>query len=111
MTTYELQSRARGYMIGNVPKTGFVENLNTVFKASREETVFEMELIEVTDRKSTPMQEQFSIFFRAAGDVPPEQAVFHIEHDVLPSGELFLVPVSQDGGGLIFQAVFNRLID
>ena len=98
-------------MIGNALKTSFLENLHTVFKASRDETVFEMELIEVIDRKSTPKQEQFSIFFRAPGDVPAEQALFHIEHAVLPSGELFMVPVARDEQGLIFQAVFNRLID
>lgn len=98
-------------VIGSVPKTGFVENLNTVFSAARDETVFDMELIEVLDRKSTPKQEQFSLFFRASVDVPAEQGVFHIEHNVLPSGDLFLVPVSRDDVGLVFQAVFNRLID
>jgi hypothetical protein len=98
-------------MIGGVPKTDFAENLNTVFRATRDEIVFEMELIEVLDRKSTPKQEQFSLFFRAPLDVPAEQGVFHIEHNVLPSGELFLVPVSGDERGLVFQAVFNRLID
>ena len=98
-------------MIGSVPKTSFVENLNTVFRVARDEIVFEMELIEVLDRKSTPKQEQFSLFFRAPSDVPAEQGVFHIEHNLLPSGELFLVPVSGDEHGLVFQAVFNRLID
>lgn len=98
-------------MIAKVAKTDFAENLNTVFRATRDELAFEMELIEVLDRKSTPKQEQFSLFFRAPLDVPAAQGLFHIEHSLLPSGELFLVPVSEDERGLVFQSVFNRLID
>ncbi len=98
-------------MITEVAKTRFTENLNTLFTATRDDKVFKMELIEVLDKRSTARQEQFSLFFRAPSDVPAEQGVFHVEHNLLPSGELFLVPVSVDEKGIVFQAVFNRLVD
>ena len=90
-------------MISEVAKTCFTENVNTVFTATRDDIVFNMELIEVLDKKSTAKQEQFSLFFRAPSDVPAEQGIFHVEHNLLPSGELFLVPVSADEKGIVFQ--------
>ncbi len=99
-------------MLGTLPKSTFVENLNTVFRARLDDsTVVEMELIEVIDRRSTPKQEQFSLLFRAPADAPTDQGTFLLEHEELAAGELFLVPVTRDEKGLYFQAVFNRLID
>lgn len=98
--------------LGTAPKTSFTENLNTRFRAVRQDsTVIEMELIEVADRKSTPRQEQFSLFFLAAQDENFQQGVYRLEHEQLGSDDLFLVPVSADDKGVCYQAVFNRLID
>jgi hypothetical protein len=99
-------------MLSDLPKASFADNLKTTFRASLQDgTIFEMELIEVIDRKSTPKQEQFSLMFRAPVDAPAEQQTFRLEHDQLESGELFLVPLAKDEKGIYFQAVFNRLID
>ena len=98
-------------MLGSTPKTSFAENLNTRFRATCNDTAFDLELIEIIDGRSTPRQEQFSLMFRAPQDAPVEQGLYRLEHDRLEAGELFLVPVSRDDRGLCYQAVFNRLVD
>jgi len=99
-------------MLSDLPKASFVDNLKTTFRAILEDgTVIDMELLEVIDRKSTPRQEQFSLMFCAPVDAPAAQQTFRLEHDLLESGELFLVPVAKNEQGIYFQAVFNRLID
>ena len=99
-------------MLATLPKASFAENLNTRFRVVlQDSSVIEMELIEVSDRRSTPRQEQFSLFFRAPQGTHVEQGLYRLEHDQLESGELFLVPVSQDDKGVCYQAVFNRLIE
>ena len=98
-------------MLGTTPKATFAENLNTRFRASHNDIAFELELIEIVDRRSTPRQEQFSLMFRAPADAAVQQGTYRLEHDRLESGDLFLVPVSKDDTGIVYQAVFNRLID
>lgn len=98
-------------MFGTTPKAAFVENLNTRFRMLVQDAVIEVELIAVIDRKSTPVQEQFSLMFLASPDGPLEQGIYTLEHDRLETGEIFLVPVSKDEKGVCYQAVFNRLIE
>lgn len=99
-------------MLDTLPKAAFAENVNTLFRlVLPDSTVVEMELIEVKDAKSTPKQEQFSLFFRAPHEALLPQGLYRLEHDRLGPGELFLCPVARDGKGVSYQAVFNRLID
>jgi uncharacterized protein DUF6916 len=98
-------------MLGTTPKTSFAENLNTRFRATGNDTAFDLELIEIIDGRSTQRQEQFSLVFRATQDAPVQQGTYHMEHDHLEAGDLFLVPFSRDDRGVCYQAVFNRIID
>jgi hypothetical protein len=34
-----------------------------------------------------------------------------VEHEVLGSFELFIVPIGKDQNGVMFQALFNRLVE
>jgi hypothetical protein len=90
----------------------FTENLNTPFQLTPEGgTALEAELVEVKPGRSTPRQEQFSLLFRAAQDVPLQQGMFRLEHDKIGAFNLFLVPVRKDEQGFCYEAVFNRLLE
>ena len=98
-------------MLGALPKTSFAENLNSLFRlVLQDSTVVELELIEVKDGRTTPRQEQFSLFFRGPLEPFLGQGLFRLEHDRLESGDLLLVPVERLDTGFIYQAVFNRTL-
>ena len=66
-------------MLGTTPKTSFADNLNTRFRATGNDTAFDLELIEIIDGRSTQRQEQFSLVFRATQDAPVQQGTYHME--------------------------------
>jgi hypothetical protein len=94
----------------SVTSQTFAEQLNTRFSIeSGPSDAEEMELIEATEKQSSPTQEQFSLIFRAASDTVPNQGQYTMKHEKLGVLELFLVPVGKDDKGLYYEAFFNRL--
>ncbi len=61
------------------------------------------------DVSSNADYENFSLLFRAPVDLPPEQRIYRLEHEVLGQMDIFLVPVKLDENGLYFEAIFNQL--
>jgi hypothetical protein len=70
----------------------------------------EMELYQIEEGRSTPTQEQFSLFFYGPKDVNLGQGTFELEHEKLGTFPLFLVPIGPDHQGFRYQAVFNRFV-
>lgn len=92
-------------------KEQFLENLDSDFRTTLDDgRAFDFRFFRLDTTISNSVQEAFSMLFRAPLDVPPEQGMFHLEHDVLGSFDLFLVPIKQKEDALIFEAVFNRLL-
>ena len=73
----------------------------------------EIELVEVRREGSASGWEAFSLLFEAPAGAPAEQRMYEVDHEATGAGfELFLVPIGRtDGGGLRYQAVFNRRVD
>ena len=76
-----------------------------------DESTRQILLHHVSDLTKRPPQEAFSLVFMAPQDTPPEQHLYKLEHAVLGSMELFLVPIGADERGVRFEAVFNQLFD
>jgi hypothetical protein len=76
-----------------------------------EEASVEIELVEVRRGSSAAGWEAFSLVFQAPVEAPAEQRIYELEQGVTGSFELFLVPIGRDGGGLRYEAVFNRRIE
>lgn len=99
-------------MSENLTRDAFAEQLNTKFDIYlAPENVVAAKLSEVTELRKMPHNEIFSIFLHAPVDVPFGQNIYKIEHSVLGSFELFLVPVGKDEEGVKYEAVFNRLVE
>lgn len=49
----------------------------------------------------------FSLLFRGPHGRHLPQRIYHLEHDQLGTVELFLVPLTPDARGTLFEAVFN----
>jgi hypothetical protein len=88
----------------------FVDHIDSDFTMFLEDgTSRTVRLRKVSDLLSRPPQTQFSLIFNAPQDTPLVQQIYKLEHGVLGTMELFLVPVAQDEIGIRFQAVFNQI--
>lgn len=96
-------------MLEQTTQPMFIENLHTKFREELPSGSLELELVSVTDHGSTPNHDQFSLLFVAPRDFPITQRVFALQHEVLGTFSLMLVPVGRDSRGIQFEAVINRL--
>ena len=88
----------------------FSQNANTKFQVQVDEnTAVEVELVDVTELKVHPQQEEFTLTFRGPLNAFLDQGVRPFTHDQMGQFELFIVPVKQDADGFYYEAVFNRL--
>jgi hypothetical protein len=100
----------------------FRAQLNTQFKVHMGGRPLQLELVEVTDQddSSSPRQvksgsggqprtECFSLHFR--GPLRPQlaQQIHRLDHQQLGVLEIFLTPISADGQGTVYEAIFHRL--
>lgn len=90
----------------------FTKHVNTKFQVQNEENIpAELELIEISEIKLYPKQEEFSLEFRSPLNMFLSQGVHNFSHDQMGQFELFIVPFKQDEQGFYYQAIFNRLRD
>lgn len=97
--------------------TELSEHVGSSFRLSAEglEPV-DMKLAEVNslsaddpNRDESIRSEPFALLFRSSSLDPLPQQIYKLEHDVLGSLDLFLVPVGPDkaGSAMCYEAVFN----
>jgi hypothetical protein len=88
----------------------FTKPVNTKFQVQNEENIpVELELIEISEMKLYPKQEEFSLEFRSPLNMFLSQGVHNFSHEQMGQFELFIVPFKQDDQGFYYQAIFNRL--
>ena len=89
----------------------FHENLNTVFNIVLPSDVRAgLTLSAISANIVSSVQERFSITLTGPANPFFPQALYKFEHEKMGEFEMFIVPVGQDQGGFIYEAVFNRLI-
>jgi hypothetical protein len=85
--------------------------LDTVFRigaASNDQ--IELTLAQVSELRTSPGQENFSILFRGPGNRQLPQGTYTLSHDLLGEQDIFIVPVARDEQGISYEAVFNQLV-
>lgn len=88
----------------------FSKHGNSKFRIDLDEkTGVEVELIEVSEVKLYPRQEEFGIVFRGPLDGFLGQGVRRFKHEQMGDFELFIVPIRQDAEGYYYEAIFNRI--
>jgi hypothetical protein len=99
-------------MEASLTHEAFSQNAKTKFRVPLDEArVVELELVEISELKLHPRQEEFSLEFRGPLDLFLGQGLRNFEHDAMGNFELFIVPVEQDAQGFYYQAIFNRIRD
>ena len=88
----------------------FTQHANTKFQVPLDEnTAVELELVDVSELKLYPRQEEFSLEFRGPLNMFLGQGLRNFEHEQMGKFELFIVPIQQDAQGFYYEAVFNRM--
>jgi hypothetical protein len=91
-------------------RDAFAAYLNTPFQVlDGPPEDFTLELNQVSGIRVTPGQETFSILFRAPSEWYLPQRIYHLKHAYLGEFNLFLVPIGQEEGYFVYEAVFNYL--
>ena len=93
----------------------FTRHVGDVFRLVIDEaTTIEARLIEATpssvaSTSATPNGRRvpFSVVFRGPGSPLLPQRIYRLEHPELGALDVFLVPIGQDAGGMVYEAVFN----
>lgn len=97
-------------MEASLTHEAFSQNLHTKFQVLLDEnTTVELELVEVSELKLHPRQEEFAVQFRGPLEMFLDQGVRDFAHEKMGRFELFIVPVEQDAQGFYYEAVFNRI--
>jgi len=88
----------------------FSQRLNSKFQVQLDEnTSVDVELIEVSEVKLYPRQEEFTIVFRGPLNAFLGQGTGNFRHEQMGQFELFIVPIRQDEQGFYYEAIFNRV--
>lgn len=100
-------------LLGQLTFETFNKQLNSQFRVLVDSAnTTQIELIEAlqSDSAANPPQEIFSLLFRGPASPKLSQRTYCFEHDELGRFDLFIVPVGQNQSGMLYQAVFNRLV-
>ena len=89
----------------------FAGAANQEFEISMGEAAMSVTLIEVKPLQQQPypgmMREPFSLLFKSASPIILPQKMYRIKNPAVGAIDVFLVPVAQDQGAIVYQAVFN----
>jgi hypothetical protein len=97
-------------MEASLTHEAFTQNANTKFRVLLDEnTTVELDLVDVSELKLHPRQEEFALEFRGPLNMFLGQGVRDFSHEHMGHFELFIVPVRQDADGFYYEAIFNRI--
>jgi hypothetical protein len=102
---------AGGEVLDKLTKETFEPRLGDRFRLLDEgwgELDLELAAVEANGLRGHENREQFSLQFRCAEEKPPlPQRIYRLEHLELGRLDLFLVPISRDAKGTLYEAVFT----
>ena len=97
-------------MEASLTHEAFHRQINSNFRVQLDEnTGVDLELVEVSEIKLYPQQEEFTIVFRGPLNAFLGQGMGNFTHEQMGEFELFIVAIRQDELGFYYEAVFNRL--
>jgi hypothetical protein len=89
-------------------QTTFAPHVGSLFRVLVGDGAVELTLADVSEVRSSPRAESFSLEFHGPAAAALPQAEYRIEHPVIGEFSLFIVPVGQERDVLQYEAIFNR---
>ena len=72
-----------------------------------EDQAVAMRLIDVSELGSNPLHRSFSLQFQGSGNRQLPQSIYNFRHPQLGEQAIFIVPISVNTEGFVYEAVFN----
>ena len=99
-------------MLDKLTREDFAKHLNQSFTLRHDAGDLALELIEAAPIETTAKlaegrRAQFSLVFRGPKERPFGQMTYQIEHEVMGSLDLFMVPLGPDDQGMLYEVVFT----
>jgi hypothetical protein len=69
-----------------------------------------LELVEVGPQRPSPKLDNYSLLFRGPAEFCLLQSSYPIEHPVIGTLDLFIVPVNEKPDGFRYEAIINRIV-
>ena len=91
-------------------RDAFFACLNTSFHLGEPGQDVGLLLTQVSEMKTSHAAQTFSILFHGPQECFLPQRIYRLAHPKLGEIDLFLVPVAEQAGGFVYQAVFNQLL-
>ena len=90
----------------------FAGCLHSMFRVMDDPRIeLDLELVQVSELQVTSSSQVFSILFQGPDGWFMPQHIYLLRHERLGDHEVFLVPVGKEGGSVLYEAVFNQLIE
>jgi len=89
-------------------RDAFADPVGSTFVVEAEDCPVYFVLDRIEDGPRLPGLEQYALYFRGPGDLLLEQQAFRLDHDVMGTMEIFVVPIGRVGGWIEYQACFNH---
>jgi hypothetical protein len=101
-----------GRPLDTLGQADFARHLGTGFRLRLPDGgTLELALLEASPHPHLPhapdRRQGFSVVFRSTSPGHLPQGIYRLDHDVMGSLELFLVPIGPREGGMGYEAVFN----
>ena len=88
----------------------FSQHANSKFQVQGDDNIpVALELIDVSELKVYPRQEEFTLTFRGPLELFLGQGIRPFTHEQMGEFELFIVPIKQDADGFYYEVIFNRI--
>jgi hypothetical protein len=88
----------------------FAPHLGSVFRVQAGAATVDLTLAFVSELRSSPRAQAFSIEFRGPVTAALPQGEYRFEHPKIGAFQLFIVPVGRVDDELEYEAVFNRVL-
>jgi hypothetical protein len=89
----------------------FSPYLNSTFAVRTGEAKVELVLTQATRAPTSAYpgmaREPFSLTFQSASPEVLPQSLYAFDHPAMGQLDIFIVPIGREGGGVVYQAVFN----
>lgn len=88
----------------------FAPHVNTTFSAAFDGMEVPFELVEaraLPQHAPQAMRAPFSLLFRNTSPFLFPQQIYQMRHDKMGELGIFMVPIAQERGGFLYQAIFN----
>jgi hypothetical protein len=85
-------------------------HLHSMFMVQTDSAELQLQFTSMSERMISTRQERFSLYFKGPLEYFLPQHLYPFHHAAMNDLDLFIVPITQEPDGFVYEAVFNKII-